>query len=267
MKETIDFLKLMTIIRKRFLLILLVSLIGLVGSYAVTEYVISPQYEAVTRLIVSRPYVGNQTVELGDIQTNIQLINTYRDVINDPVVLDEVREQLSFEMSEGELLNRVTVQIQQDSQIFGVRVTGDSPAKAAEVANLVAETFQNNVGRIINVDNVSILSPAKEVSDPISPRLTINLVIGLLFGLISGILLALLIYVLDKKVYEEEDVTELMHWNNIGSISQITLKPETQKSHDSIEVEIDPEVKMVVSDWNPSEATDQPLFKEGTSRV
>ncbi|WP_161879304.1 CpsD/CapB family tyrosine-protein kinase [Alkalibacterium sp. MB6] len=34
--------------------------------------------------------------------------------------------------------------------------------------------------------------------------------------------MALLIYVFDKKVNEEEDVTELMQWNNIGSTIMVT---------------------------------------------
>lgn len=265
MKESIDFFKFVTIIRKKWLLVALATLVGFTLSYAVTTFVISPQYAAVTRMIVSRNYVGNENVELGDIQTNIQLINTYRDVINDPVVLDEVRENLSFEVSEGQLRNNISVLIQNDSQIFGVEVVGDTPEQAAEMTNLVAETFQQNVGNILNVENVSILSPARPESDPISPRVLINLVIGTFLGFLTGIILSLAMYVMDKRVYDESTVSELLGWTNLGFITEINQKefksPKKYATTDASKAV----VQRVAVKEEPVQT--ERTYKEGTSRV
>lgn len=224
MNEHIDLFKFISILRKKWIWVLLASVIGLTVSYAVTEFVLTPRYASVTRMVVTRQYVDNQTVELNDIETNISLINTYRDIINDPIVLDEVRENLSFSISEDDLSESISLQIQNDSQVFGIRVTGDTPEQAAEMTNLIALTFQENVGSILNVDNVSILSPARPNPIAVSPRLLINVVIGTFLGLLSGMLLCLALFVLDKKIYEEETIPEMTGWINLGSITELDSK-------------------------------------------
>lgn len=261
MKETIDFFKFMSIIRKRWVWVLLATLIGFLVSYGYTNFVLSPQYESVTRMIVSRDYLDDQTVELGDIQTNIQLINTYRDIINDPIVLDEVRENLSFPVTEERLSNNITIQIQDDSQIFGIIVRGDSPEQAAEMTNLIAQTFQENVGTILNVENVSILSPARPNPDPVSPRVLINIVIGTFIGFLSGVVVCLAVYVMDKKVYNEETVSELLGWNNLGAITEMKAKELKVTRKELYKKRVN----------SPSQTDDamqeKGIYKEGTSHV
>ncbi|OJF94202.1 YveK family protein [Alkalibacterium sp. 20] len=265
MKESIDFFKFVSIIRKKWIWIVLASLLGLLVSYGVTNYVLSPQYASVTRMIVSRNYVGEESVELGDIQTNIQLINTYRDIINDPVVLDEVIENLSFDISENKLRNNITIQINNDSQIFGISVLGDSPEQAAETTNLIAETFQQNVGTILNVENVSILSPARPDINPVSPRVLINIVFGTFLGFLSGIVISLTIYVKDKKVYDEETVSELLGWNNLGFITEINYK-EFKSMQKEMPQEIPKE--KIEKDSNKEESIQKKTaYKEDASRV
>lgn len=261
MKESIDFIKFLKIIRKNWIWLVVASLLGFAASFSITQYVLSPQYESFTRLIVSRSYIGDQTVELGDIQTNIQLISTYRDVINDPIVLDEVRENLSFDITEERLIENISIHIQSDSQIFGISVTGDSPDQAAEMTNLIALTFQENVGTIMNVDNVSILSPARPIPEPVSPRMLINVVIGTVIGFMAGILICLAVYVLDKKVYDEKTIQELLGWTNLGSISEMG-----SRSHKATQKENLKSINERAA--NPEESYQgKKLYKEGTSRV
>lgn len=261
MKERIDLFNFFKIIRKNLIWLILASLAGFLVSYGVTRYVISPQYEAVTRLIVSRTYIEDQTVELGDIQSNIQLISTYRDVINDPIVLDEVRENLSFDITEEKLVANISIHIRNDSQIFGISVTSDSPERAAEIANLIALTFQNNIGSIINVDNVSILSPARPNPIPVSPRVLINLVIGTFIGCLSGVMICLIIYVLDKKVYDEKTVYELLGWTNLGAISEMNSKILANNRRESHRKKAD------LDSANEAAHQGKGIYKEGTSHV
>lgn len=53
MKESIDFFKFVSIIRKKWLLVALATLVGFTLSYVITNFIISPQYSSVTRIIVS----------------------------------------------------------------------------------------------------------------------------------------------------------------------------------------------------------------------
>ncbi|AEB30090.1 putative capsular polysaccharide biosynthesis protein YwqC [Carnobacterium sp. 17-4] len=226
MMNTIGMVDIFKMLKKRWWVIVLLSLIGIALTTALTNYVLIPRYSSTTQLLVSRQDMNTQSIELGEIETNIQMINTYRDIIEDPVVIDKVINELGNTMSEVELQQKVEVITQDDSQIFGIKVTDTDPNRAAEMANLMAATFQENIDGIINVENVAILSKAKVNAVPISPNLSLNQVVGLLVGFLLGMILSIILETMDKKVRDEKVITEKLGWIHLGNISEMS-KSET----------------------------------------
>ena len=226
MMNTIGMVDIFKMLKKRWWVIVLLSLIGIALTTALTNYVLIPRYSSTTQLLVSRQDMNTQSIELGEIETNIQMINTYRDIIEDPVVIDKVINELGNTMSEVELQQKVEVITQDDSQIFGIKVTDTDPNRAAEMAKLMAATFQENIDGIINVENVAILSKAKVNAVPISPNLSLNQVVGLLVGFLLGIILSIILETMDKKVRDEKVITEKLGWIHLGNISEMS-KSET----------------------------------------
>lgn len=212
------------IFKTKWRLFLSCTILGLVGAYLISSFLMTPRYMSETRLLVNRSYTQEQVMDLGDIETNIQLINTYRDIIEDPVILNQVRENLNSTKSIDELRDDIQVVIQEDSQIFVIRGTDTVPEKAASLTNTVAEVFQENVGVIMNVENVAILSSAEPNNDPVSPRLLLNLIIGGATGLIVGTLIAVGMFLLDTKVHDEETVMRELGWINLGAVSEMRKK-------------------------------------------
>lgn len=226
MMNMIGMVDLFKMLKKRWWVIVLLSLIGIALTTALTNYVLTPRYTSTTQLLVSRQNMNTQSIELGEIETNIQMINTYRDIIEDPVVIDKVINELGNTMSEVELQQKVDVITQDDSQIFGIKVTDTNPNRAAEIANLMAATFQENIDGIVNVENVAILSKAKVNAVPISPNLPLNQVVGLLVGFLLGMILSIILETMDKKVRDEKVITEKLGWIHLGNISEMS-KSET----------------------------------------
>lgn len=226
MMNTIGMVDLFKMLKRRWWVILLLSLMGVALTTALTNYVLTPRYSSTTQLLVSGQGMNTKSIELGEIETNIQMINTYRDIIEDPVVIDKVINELGNTMSDVELQQKVDVITQDDSQIFGIKVTDTNPNRAAKIANLMAATFQDNIDGIINVENVAILSKAKVNAVPISPNLPLNQVVGLLVGFLLGMILSIILETMDKKVHDEKVITEKLGWIHLGNISEMT-KSET----------------------------------------
>jgi len=222
MMNMIGIVDLFKMIKKRWWVIVLVSVMGVALTTILTNYVLIPQYATTTQLLVSRKNVNTQSIELGEIETNIQMINTYRDIIEDPVIVDKVINDLGNTLAEIELQKKVEIITQEDSQIFGIKVTDTDPKRAAEIANLMAETFQENLDGIINVENVAILSRAKANLDPISPNLMLNQVVGVLIGFLLGMILSIILETKDKKVHDEKIITEKLGWIHLGNITEMT---------------------------------------------
>ena len=224
MEEEISLMELFGILRKRIGLIIGFSFLALLVSFVLTFFVATPKYSSTTQLLVSQTTDSSQPIQQSDINTNLQLINTYKDIIKGPVVLDDVREELDLDFSHQELSDKVQVTTDTSSQVFTLAVTDVNPYEAAKIANTVAETFQKNIYDIMNVDNVTIISEAIPNMTPVSPNKVLNLAIGLLLGLMLGIGLAFILEFLDNTVKDERFITEELGWTNLGSIVEMTVE-------------------------------------------
>lgn len=110
MEEEISLLELFSILRKRLGMIIGLSFLGFILSFIFTFFVATPQYSSTTQLLVSQTE-SNQTIQSGDISTNLQLINTYKDIIKGPVILDEVRGELDLDLTHNQLSEKIQITV------------------------------------------------------------------------------------------------------------------------------------------------------------
>lgn len=222
MEEVISLSELFGFLKKRFAMILSFGLIGLIVASAFTFFVAVPQYNATTQILVNRTTNQTEGIQLNDINMNVQMINTYKDIIKGPVILDEVRENLDTTLTTGQLAGKIEIATQDDSQVFSIIVTDEDPFQAANIANEVALTFQDEIGNIMQVENVTVISEAEPSVNPISPNSSLNLIIGLLVGLLLGMGTAFLIEFMDKSIRDERFIIDTLGWTNLGSVSEMS---------------------------------------------
>ena len=230
MEEEISLSELFATVKKRLSMIVSLGLIGLIVAAGFTFFIATPKYNATTQILVNRTTESAEGLQLNDINSNVQMINTYKDIIKGPVILNEVRENLETNLTTIALSEKIEITTQENSQVFSLTVKDESPYKSADIANAVAETFRNEIGNIMNVDNVTIISEAVPITDQISPNNLLNLVIGLLVGLILGVGITFLIEFMDKSVRDEKFITEILGWSVLGSVSEM--------SNDELEAEV-----------------------------
>ncbi|MER2041352.1 YveK family protein [Desemzia incerta] len=231
MEEEISLVELFNVIKKRISMIVSLGLVGLIIASIFTFFIATPQYNATTQILVNRTTESTEGIQLNDINTNVQMINTYKDIIKGPVILEEVSQDLKTDLSASELAGKIEIITQDNSQVFSLTVTDENPYEAAEIANSIAGTFKNEIGNIMNVDNVTIISEAVANTSPVSPNTPLNLIIGLLLGLMIGVGLAFVTEFLDKTVKDEKFITEQLGWTNLGKVSEMSddeLKSEQQ---------------------------------------
>lgn len=232
MEEEISLFELFDVIKKRLSMIVSLGLIGLIIASIFTFFIATPQYNATTQILVNRTTESTEGIQLNDINTNVQMINTYKDIIKGPVILDEVSQNLDMGLTASYLSSKIEIATQENSQVFSLTVLDENPYDAAEIANSVANTFQNEIGNIMNVDNVTIISEAIANTSPVSPNSPLNLLIGLLLGLVVGVGLAFVYEFLDKTVKDEKFIVEQLGWTNLGKVSEMSeeeLKSEQDK--------------------------------------
>lgn len=227
MEETISLQDIFKLLKDKLFLILTMMFIGLGLSALVTFFVITPKYSASSELIATFQS-KESNVNTDNINTNLMMINTYKDFIKGKVVTEEVQKELAetsgFEGTAEDIKNMVSVEQSQNSQMFTIKAISSNPKEAANVSNAVAETFQKQAGQYTDADKISIISPAEVATSPVSPNKTVNLAIGLVLGMIVGLGLALISEMLNREVKSEDFVTDVLELPVIGFVPMLEDK-------------------------------------------
>lgn len=229
MEEEISLVELFEVLKKRLSMIISLSLIGLILAAAFTFFIATPTYSATTQLLVNQTSGNTEGIQLSDINTNVQMINTYRDIIKGPVILEDVIESLDLDITVSALSGQIEVVTQDNSQVFSLSVTGENPYVASDIANATASIFKDEVGNIMNVENVTIISESVPNTTPVSPNNLLNMMIGLLLGAMLGVGAAFLLEFMDKSVKDERFITETLGWSTLGTVSEMTHDELTAK--------------------------------------
>ena len=226
MEETISLQELFATLKKRLGLIIGTTLVAALIAAAISYFYLTPIYQASTQILVNQEKMEQQSFDTQDIQTNLQLINTYNVIIKTPVILSKVIENLDLDTTPAALSNQLTVNSEQNSQVVNLTVQDPEAHKAVDIANTTAEVFQKEIVNLMQVDNVNILSPAVYAEDPkpVKPNKELNVAIAAVIGLMIGVGIAFLLEYLDTTVKTENDIEELLGLPVLGLVSPISNK-------------------------------------------
>ncbi|MEH7560226.1 YveK family protein [Priestia megaterium] len=228
MEETISLRELFQVLRKRLWLIVLITIIAATVSAVISFFVLTPVYESKTQILVNQAKSDEQLYNPQTVQTNVQLINTYNDIIKSPAILDKVIKELELDSSAQSLSGQIQVTNAQDSQVAQIVVQDTSAKRATEIANTTASVFKKEVPKIMNVDNVSVLSKAAlgESASPVKPQPLMNIAIAVVVGLMVGVGLSFLLEYLDNTLKTEQDIENLLELPVMGVITTIKDVPK-----------------------------------------
>lgn len=226
MEETISLQDLFKTLKKRVGLIALLTILAITIAGIVSFLILTPIYQASTQILVNQEKTDPNQVINQNIQADLQLINTYSVIIKSPAILTEVIEQLGLDKNTDELTSQISVDTAENSQVVNLTVEDADPALAVEIANTTASVFEEEIQNIMQVNNVTILTPAimKEDPSPVAPNPMLNMAIAAVVGLMLGVGIAFLIEYLDTSMKNEQDIEDILGIPVLGLVSPIPDK-------------------------------------------
>ncbi|MBH0156603.1 capsular biosynthesis protein [Fictibacillus sp. 5RED26] len=226
MEETISLKEIAVTLRKRLMLILILAAIAVAVSGVISYFVLTPQYQASTQILVNQESSNEPVLDPNQVRTNVEMINTYSVIIKSPIILDKVVQNLDLSETTDQLIGKISVSSEQNAQVFNLTIEDADPAHAVKLANEISNTFSSEVPKIMSVDNVKVLSPAvlKDNPSPVKPKPLLNMAIALVVGLMAGVGIAFLLEYLDNTIKTEEDIQNILQLPILGAIPKISVE-------------------------------------------
>ncbi|TGE62807.1 capsular biosynthesis protein [Weissella confusa] len=155
MDNVIDLGRLWLIVRRNWTFMLALGVIVGGVAFGVSKFVIHPQYSSSAALLVNRKQDGNQAgVQYADQQADVQIINTYKDIITRPIILNTVVNNLTKPHKE-QIQAAVPAQYETDAYGKQVQTAPAQPAKYKLVAAKYDDTdlTADSVTKMISISN------------------------------------------------------------------------------------------------------------------
>ena len=245
-EETISLRELFATIRKRISLILIITVLATVVSGVVSYTMLKPVYQASTQILVSQAAAGSLREIAGiSLDNDSKYIETYNVILKSPYILDQVIEELKLNTTAQGLNGSVSVAQEGKSQVVKITVNQNDPAQAVTIANEIAKVFQREIAKLMQIDNIHILSPAElpENPVPVKPQPVLNMAIAFVVGLMLSVGIAFLLEYLDNTVKSEQDIEKLLGLPVLGAISEINSDEERKAANKANAKEVINEVK------------------------
>ena len=219
MEETIDLREYFAIIKKRFWIIALITVVAMVVSGVISFFMLSSVYEAKSTLIVNTEKSQETQMITGDQFTVTQkLAVTYGEIIKSRTVLEDVISNLKLDSEYEDLVEKITVSPVQDTQIISISVQDTNPKKARDIANEIPKVFEKEVKRITKANDIQVIDKAILPENPIKPNKMMNVAIAAVLGMMIGLFVVFVLEYLDNKIKTPQDVEKHLDLPILGVI-------------------------------------------------
>jgi capsular polysaccharide biosynthesis protein len=214
------------VLLKRLWVILLV--VSVVVGFAVgVSFWQTPEYVASTKVLVGQEQGNGQDTNLGGDVSGLQaLTQTMIMYIDTRPVAEEAIRRLGLEISPDDLLNNLTIEQMETSQLILLSYKDTDPLRAEQIVNAVGQVSTERISASsVSASNIeaNVIERALVPDAPVSPKPLRNGLLAAVFGLMLGIGLALLMEYLDYSWRSPEEVEQISGVPTFATIPDFSL--------------------------------------------
>ena len=221
---TIDFRYLMQIIKKRILVIMVITLLSTAASAVLSFYVIKPVYEAEVSVVIGRDNHGKMdgTLNDNDVYMFQQLMKTYAEIARSNTVAEESASKIGGKVTAEYLSKHITVTPQQSTQILNIKASANDAKETYNIISSVSDSFISTAIKFTPGANIQLLNKPKLPTKPVKPDKRLNIAIAFFIGLLISMILTYILEYMDDTIKEEHDVEKYLKLPVIGTIPRNT---------------------------------------------
>ena len=206
---------LFNIIKKRLILILIITISLTLAVGSLSFFLIKPLYVAKCTILVGKD--NTDKITQNEVLMYQNLIKTYTQIAKSRVVAENAVERLNGKFV-GEFMLNTNITPEVGTQIIDIAYKGETPEEASEGANALSQAFVEESQKLLPSGSAKIMDKALVPELPITPNKKLNISIGFIIGLMLSLILVFLIEYFNSTIKTEEDVQRYLKLPMIGLI-------------------------------------------------
>ncbi|WP_346893302.1 YveK family protein [Clostridium sp. UBA871] len=217
-EQVISLGEILEVLKKRWKLILIVTLLATLVSGLVSFFLISPKYEASTKLFIGKEAGAEAGYDQSEIAMYQKLMKTYSEAIKTRDLVGRAIKVTNSNLTEDEVLKKLTVVTVADTQILQIKIDDKNPNMAATMVQAITNEFVTTSKVLVPNGNIKVIESVKVPEIPVSPNKKMNIAIAFLLGLMVSVGVSFLLEFLDNTYRNREQLEKELDIPVIGTI-------------------------------------------------
>ena len=206
--DTIDLVALFKMYLKHWRQIALSFLVVAILFSSYAYLFIQPTYSATTKMyIVSSS--EDSMVNLSDLNLGQYLTADYEELLMTYSVLKQVIDKLDLDMDYKQLAGMISLENPEETRMLYITVTSPESKQAMEIANALADVAEVYFPETMNTLKPNIAERARDEHIKVGPSYKKYTLLGGLFGAIICCGILLIGFLMDDRIYTQEQMEEL----------------------------------------------------------
>ena len=222
-EQVISISEIIDAVKKRWKIIVLTTVLATVVSGIFSFFVISPTYEASTKIFIGKEGAESEGYNSSDVSMYQNLIKTYSELIKTKDLVNKAIDNSEYDLSVNSVLNGITVNTLTGTQILQISYQSKSPSIAKNMLESITNEFITKAEELVPNGNVKILESVELPKNPVAPNKTMNIAIAFILGMMVGFGIVFLLEYLDNTYKNKEQLEKDLDIPVLGVIPMSDL--------------------------------------------
>lgn len=222
-EQVISLSEIFEAIKKRWIMIVAITLAATIVSGVITFFVIDPVYETSTKVFVGKEENDEAAYNTNDIQMYQKLLQTYAQTIKTKDLVSRAISSLSYDLEASNVVGALTVNPITDTQILQIKYQSKDPQEAKDVLKSVTDEFIVTAKELVPNGNVRVIEEVELPENPVSPNKKMNIAIAFLLGLMVSVGIVFLLEYLDNTYKNKDQLERELDIPVLGVIPDVDL--------------------------------------------
>ena len=217
-EQVISISEIFEALKKRWILIVSITLVATLISGILSFFVIKPTYEASTKVFVGKEESSLEGYNTNDIQMYQKLLQTYAETIKTNEVIQAAINNTNADLSVKDVKDSLTVTPIADTQILQIKYKNNDPEVAKSILENITNEFVILSKELVPNGNVRVIEAVQLPEDPVAPNKKMNIAIAFLLGLMVSVGLVFLLEYIDNTFKTKENLERELNIPVLGLI-------------------------------------------------